>query len=55
MRERKATAKPERKKMAVEVDAELRQRLRVYAAQQDVKIRAVLSSALDEYLKKRGA
>lgn len=41
--------------MNVEVDASIRKRLRVYVAQQDVKIKAVVNAALDEYLKKRGA
>ena len=52
---KRLAATTERKKMAVDVEPQLRQRLRVFAAQQDVRIKAILGAALDEYLKKRGA
>jgi len=57
MRTERKTAKAETaaRDLNVEVDGAIRRRLRVYVAQADTKIKAVVNAALDEYLKKRGA
>lgn len=43
------------RKVAVELEGEIRQRLKVYVAREDLKMKVVFNKALDEYLKKRGA
>jgi predicted HicB family RNase H-like nuclease len=40
---------------SVRIRAGLRKRAKVFAATQEISLSAVLESALDEYLKKRGA
>jgi hypothetical protein len=54
MADKKRNGVPARK-TAVLLDGHLRQRLRLYVARSDLKIKAILNEALDEYLKKRGA
>lgn len=49
------TARAEAKDVNVEVDGGIRKRLRVFVAEQDTTIKAVVNAALDEFLKKRGA
>lgn len=46
---------PAPRKTAVLLDGQIRQRLRLYVAKSDLKIKAIFNEALDEYLKKRGA
>lgn len=41
--------------MAVELTAQIRRRLKVYVAANDLRIKTVVNDALDEYLKKRSA
>lgn len=48
-------AKGEARNMGIEILETVRKRLRRYATDNDLKIKAVVNDALDEYLKKRGA
>ncbi len=41
--------------IGVELRESVRRRLKLYAAKEDVKQKAVVNEAIDEYLKKRGA
>lgn len=47
--------RPDAKDLNVEIDGEIRRRLRIYVASEDTTIKAVVNAALDDYLKKRGA
>jgi predicted HicB family RNase H-like nuclease len=40
---------------SVRIPSDLRKRAKIFAATQDLSLASVLSAALDEYLKKRGA
>lgn len=47
-------AKSEARNMGIEILETVRKRLRRYATDNDLKIKAVVNDAIDEYLKKRG-
>ena len=46
---------PSARTIGVELSEALRRRLKAYTGANDVKIKDVVSAAIDEYLKKRGA
>lgn len=50
-----APPRPQTKDLNVELDGEIRRRLRIYVAKEEATIKAVVTAALDEYLTKRGA
>lgn len=54
-RKRGAATPAPPKKVNVELEGEIRRRLKVYVAQRDMKIKDAFNEALDEYLSKRGA